>query len=119
MKTLTYVTALILGTTLGFSGTTFASHPSVSPSLGTPIHDGSAYRTIVIDSNTRWVNVMEDQRVEFLVNTANGKQRFSWQFDTTHSTFDLTKVAPAGIFDNRTITAYVEPDPDGYGWYMP
>jgi len=118
MKTTAYTMTLILAGTLGISGASFASHPSVNSNMGTPIHDDSAYRTIVIDSNTRWVNVMEDQRVEFVVNTAKGKQRFSWQFDTTHSTFDLSKVAPAGILDNRTITAYVEPDPDGYAWLM-
>ena len=118
MKSQAKVMILVLASTLGVSGAAFASHPSVSPNLGTPIHDGSAYRTIVIDSSTRWVNVMEDQKVEFVVKTAKGEKRFSWQFDTTRSNFDLTEIAPAGIIDNRTITAYVDPDPDGFGWLM-
>jgi len=77
MKTATYAMTLILAGTIGISGTSFASHPSVSHNLGTPIHDGGAYRTIVIDSSTRWVNVMEDQKVEFVVKTTQGEKRFS------------------------------------------
>ena len=118
MKNQAKVISLVLASTLGASGASFASHPDVSSNLGTPIHDGSAYRTIVIDSSTRWVNVIEDQKVEFVVKTAKGEERFSWQFNTTRSNFDLTEIAPAGTIDNMAITAYIEPDPDGYGWLM-
>lgn len=118
MKNQVKIMSLVIASTLSASGASFASHPNAISSLGTPIHDDSAYRTIVIDSSTRWVNVMEDQKVEFVVKTAKGEERFSWKFNTTRSNFDLTEIAPAGIIDNRTITAYVEPDPDGYGWLM-
>ena len=109
------VAAILIGA-FAISGVAFADHPSVNPNLGTPIHDNSATRTITIDSSTRWVNVWEEQKVKFIVKTANGKREFSWKFDTTNSPINLSGLAPEGILDKRSIKAYVEPDPEGYGF---
>lgn len=113
MKSPVYAISLILAGILGISGTS-----SAMSSLGTPIHDDdrAARRTIVIDSNTRSVYVFEDQTVKFVVKTAQGEKQFSWKFNTLHSRINLNDVAPDGILNNASITAYVASDPDGIFW---
>lgn len=118
MKNPIYAITLILAGTISMTGTSFAEHPEVSPHLGTPIHDDSAFRTITIDSKTRTVNVMEDQKIKFVVKTKQGEQQFSWKFDTWKPTINLSEIAPAGILDGRQIKANVEPDLDGVGRIM-
>ena len=116
MKTSAYAISLVLAGTLGISGISFAEHPNVSPKMGTPIHEGKTFRTIVIDSKTRSVNVYEGQKVKFVVKTAQGEKQFSWKFDTRKSALNLNDIAPTGTLDNMPVTAYVEPDPDGIWW---
>jgi membrane protease subunit (stomatin/prohibitin family) len=56
----------------------------------------AADRTIVIDANTRSVNVNHGEIVKFV---ANG-QEFTWEFDGVPQTFDLKQVAPQGALDH-------------------
>jgi hypothetical protein len=92
----------------------FADHPTAGAHLGTPIHDGrvshniSPDRTIVIDGNSKWINVTGGKTVRFVA----GDQSFDWMFDTFLSSpvFDLGDIAPAGMID-RSLTVYVSPDP--------
>ena len=67
----------------------------------------SVDRTIVIDSNTRWVNVNGGDVIRFV---ANG-QTFDYRFNSyTHSkVYDLGKIAPAGAL-NRSLKVYVTAD---------
>lgn len=87
----------------------FASHPAANPNLGTPVHDKSADRAIVLGADAKWVNVTGGETIRFVV---DGKS-FSWRFDTysTSPVFELDKIAPAGMLDGRSIKVYVSPDP--------
>lgn len=95
----------------GFAAPVSANHPSANPLLGTPVHDVTPDRSIVIDSNTRWVNVTGGETIRFVVR--NGAERsFSWLFDTydRRVVADLAEIAPSGIL-NRPVKAYVATDP--------
>lgn len=84
-----------------------ANHPAANPNLGTPVHEGSADRTVVIEPGAKWVNVNRNETVRFVV----GGKSFTWRFDTLNqSAVALDKIAPAGLLD-RPIKAYVGPDP--------
>lgn len=100
--------SLAVAVALGAAVPAFAHHPSASARAGTPIHDGAADRTIIIDPDTRWVNVDNGETVKFVV----GDKSFAWRFDTLNQTVvDLSRIAPAGMLLDRSIKAYVEPDP--------
>lgn len=76
--------------------------------LGDPISPASAERTIEIFPETKWVNVVGGEKVNFIV----GDQSFGWEFNVavSVSSFDLQRVAPPGMLD-RPVIAYVETDP--------
>jgi hypothetical protein len=61
-----------------------------------------ADRTIVIDANTRSVNVSHGEVVKFV---ANG-QEFTWDFDGLPQSFDLKQVAPQGAIDHD-VSVYI------------
>jgi hypothetical protein len=110
MNTLrTHLLSLAVVGALGTSGVTFANHPAANPNWGTPVHEGSADRTIVLDANAKWVNVTGGETIRFVV---AGKS-FLWRFDTysTEPAFELNKIAPAGMLGERAIRVYVAPDP--------
>ena len=67
----------------------------------------SVDRTIVIDSSTRWVNVIGGDVIRF---NANG-QSFDYRFNsyTQSRVYDLGKIAPAGAL-NRSVKVYVTAD---------
>jgi len=99
--------ALAVAAALGATVPAFANHPAAAGKYGTPVHAGSADRTIVIDPDAKWVNVNRNETVRFVV----GDKSFTWRFDTLNqSAVDLDKIAPAGMLD-RPIKAYVGPDP--------
>ncbi len=87
----------------------FANHPAASPNLGTPVHEGKADRSIVLDAGMKWINVTGGETIKFVV---DGKS-FLWQFDVynTSPVFDLDRIAPAGMLGGRAIKVYVAPDP--------
>lgn len=97
---------------LGAAAPAFANHPPVDPNLGTPVHEGSADRTLVVDPAMKWVNVTNGETIKFVINGARGEQSFAWRFDTyTYgAVIELNKLAPAGMFD-RAIKVYVAPNP--------
>lgn len=76
--------------------------------LGNAAPATAATRTIVITPETKWVNVEGGEVINFVV----GDKFFAWDFyvGSTVSSFDLSRVAPAGVL-NRRIEAYVSPDP--------
>jgi hypothetical protein len=75
---------------------------------GDPTPTEGATRTIVIQPDTKWVNVEGGEIIKFVV----GDKTFGWAFNVGNgvSSFDLSLVAPAGIL-NRHVMAYVSPDP--------
>ncbi|HJV50133.1 MAG TPA: CzcE family metal-binding protein [Noviherbaspirillum sp.] len=80
--------------------------------LGDPAPLNLASQTIAIRPDTRWVNVTGGDTVRFDV----GEKSFAWTFNVARSvsTFDLRRVAPAGMLDHR-VDAYVAPDPKYIG----
>ncbi|TFV87303.1 CzcE family metal-binding protein [Oxalobacteraceae bacterium OM1] len=76
--------------------------------LGDAVPPSDAYRTIVIGSDTRFVNVTGDEVVNFMV---DGK-RFAWRFPigTGVRSFSLNEVAPEGVL-SHPVRAYIAPDP--------
>lgn len=75
---------------------------------GDPAPATVADKTIEIRPDTRHVNVVGGDTVQFIING----QSFTWRFNVarTVSAFDLREVAPAGLLD-RSVMAYVSPDP--------
>ena len=80
--------------------------------LGDPAPVEAASSTIVIQPETKWVNVTGGDIVRFDV---DGKS-FAWAFNVANgvTNFDLAKVAPTGVL-NRPLQAYVAPDPKYMG----
>lgn len=71
--------------------------------LGQPAVPEQAQRTIVITPTTRYVNVTEGDVVRFVA----GGKIFAFNFDSSAaSSFELNRVAPAGILDHA-VTVYV------------
>ena len=85
------------------------SAPGSRPDLyGSSAVPSSALRTIVINPDTKYVNVEGGEIVRFV---ADGKE-FAWDFTVamTVSSFALDRVAPAGMLDHE-VRAYVSADP--------
>ncbi len=73
--------------------------------FGEPVSAAEARRVIVIDDNTKWVNVNHREVVKFVV---QGRE-FAWAFDGMPSgSFDLNQIAPAGTLA-RTVRVYIAP----------
>ena len=70
--------------------------------LGEPAQASAAVRTLVIDGNTKYVNVKHDEVIRFI---ENGRE-FVWNFDGVVTPFDLSQIAPAGALDH-SVTVYV------------
>jgi hypothetical protein len=75
--------------------------------LGDTVSPGSASESIAIGPKTRYVNVSYGDIVRFVV---AGKS-FGYDFDGawTVTSFDLRRIAPAGLLDHR-VMVYIEPD---------
>ena len=79
--------------------------------LGAPMPAAQATRAITIGPQTRYVNVQQGEVVRFVA----GGQEFAFKFDSQNvASFDLQRVAPAGMLDH-SVMAYVSPAPDGGG----
>jgi hypothetical protein len=77
---------------------------------GSPVDPQDAQRVLVIQPNTRWVNVTQGETVRFVV----AASQFSWRFDGLDGrSFDLQTIAPPGVLA-RTVTVYVTRNP-GHG----
>ena len=78
--------------------------------LGDPAVATAMTRTIVITPATPYVNVKGGEVVKFVV----GDQTFAWNFNGVVESFDLHRIAPAGVLDHPVI-AYVGENPDDMG----
>ena len=92
-------------------GLVLAEPVGVDTLLGSPAPpDGPTNKTVRIDANTRWVNVVQDDIVKFVVSGPAGEKTFAWHFATRLPAVDLGRIAPAGTID-RLIYVYVAPNP--------
>ncbi|MDP3843637.1 MAG: CzcE family metal-binding protein [Oxalobacteraceae bacterium] len=76
--------------------------------LGSPAPATVSARTIVIDADTKYVNVVGGDTVKFNA----GDKSFAWSFDVplTITSLDLNRVAPAGVLDHP-VKVYVQQNP--------
>ena len=108
MKTISLsIAAIGLATALGAHAAPGAALPTVRGRLlGDPAPTADATRTIVIQPDTKYVNVVQDEVVKFVTD----KQQFAIKFDGESDTpFNLERIAPADALDHAVIV-YVEPD---------
>jgi hypothetical protein len=70
---------------------------------GAPAQPAVADRTVVVDDNTKWLNVTKGEVVDLQV---NGKE-FAWEFDGIQNVFTLNEITPEGLLDHR-VTVYVD-----------
>lgn len=76
--------------------------------LGTPVSRGENSRVIDIASNTRWINVTQDETIRI----RNGSRSFDWQFSTWRASgFALAQIAPPDFGANPDLYVYVAPNP--------
>ena len=96
--------ALILS---GLSVSAFAASPPLAL-LGDAAPAAMSSRTIVIQPDTKYVNVTGGDTVKF----SAGDKSFAWSFDVprTVTSFDLNQVAPQGVLDHP-VRVYVETNP--------
>ncbi|WP_332875862.1 CzcE family metal-binding protein [Massilia sp. S19_KUP03_FR1] len=73
---------------------------------GSPAGAQFTQRTIVIDSQTRYLNVIHGETVT--IRSGNGS--INWYFDGIGVTFDLAKIMPAAA-TGQMVRVYVEPGP--------
>jgi hypothetical protein len=95
---------------IGLAGVLGASNAEEVPTglYGSLSNASEATRTISIGPGTKHVNVTQGDVVKFVV----GSREFTYRFDNVSTrTFDLQRVAPAGILDH-SVTAYVAISPD-------
>jgi Heavy-metal resistance protein CzcE len=107
MKTLKAVAVLAL------SAASLSAFALTNPDrYGEAASPAAADRTIVVDANTRSVNVNHGEVVKFV---ANG-QEFTWEFDGVPQSFDLKQIAPQGAVDHD-VSVYMATtiDDSGFG----
>lgn len=74
--------------------------------LGETATTATTSRVMTITPNTKYVNVQGGQAIQF--NTGSGT--FAWTFDGSAKSFELNRVAPAGLLDHQ-VRVYVSPNP--------
>ena len=79
--------------------------------MGSPLSPASGQRTIVLNADTKWVNVAQGEAIKFVA----GASEFGWRFDGPGGrSFDLRQVAPAGSLSNP-VQVYIAPAPGHLG----
>jgi heavy-metal resistance protein CzcE len=89
------------------SGAVFADeHFGYATLLGDPLPaDGPVDQVVKVDGSTRWVNVLQNESVRFVV----GSTTFAWRFPVDRAAVNLKDIAPSGVID-RDLYVYVAPD---------
>jgi len=95
----------LAGLTLSAASLAATATMTESDMLGSPAQAAAAQRTIVIDPKTRWITVERGEVVKFVT---SGRE-FAWAFRGMASSFDVNRVAPAGILD-RDLKVYIWPN---------
>jgi hypothetical protein len=102
MKT---IAAPLFIATLFASASASAFALTTSDLYGSAAGAGFAQRTIVIDGNTRYVNVQHGETVII----RDGDNTISWNFDGIDQAFDLSKILPAAA-NGQKVEVYVAPE---------
>lgn len=93
---------LMLATLL--AGSSIAAYAfSPADQYGSSAVVGFSGRTIVIDSHTRYINVMHGETVTI----RNGETSITWYFDGIGSSFPLSKIMPTA---GPAVEVYVAPE---------
>ena len=101
----------MIGGAIALYGALLTAPAGADTQFGMPAAaDSPVTKTVRIDAKTRWVNVVQDDIVKFVVNGPDGEKTFAWNFSTGLHAVDLSKIAPAGLID-RVIYAYVARNP--------
>lgn len=79
---------------------------TIADQYGSAVDTQFSGRTVVIGTNTRYVNVMHGETVTI----RNGDQSICWNFDGISTAFMLSKILPASPGE-KTIEVYVAPEP--------
>ena len=89
------------------SGAAFSDeHYGYATLNGDPLPaDGPVDQVVKVDSNTRWVNVLQTESVRFVV----GSTTFAWRFPIDKAAVNLKDIAPSGAID-RDLYVYLAPD---------
>jgi hypothetical protein len=95
--------AAITGTFLTLISVVANANPSLMPSISSP---EDADKTIVIKDSTKYVNVFDNETVLF----KSGANQFAIKFDGVRNTYNLAKLAPAGLL-THSVRVYVSPSP--------
>ena len=104
-KTISILAAAALATALSgaaYSQERFGKDTLLGESIPA---DGQVDKVVKVDANTRWVNVVQNESVKFIV----GSKTFAWHFDSPRASVNLKDIAPAGAVD-RNLIVYVTPD---------
>lgn len=81
---------------------------TTSDNYGEAVHANASQRTIVIDSNTRYINVSHGETVTL----RDGDTTAVWFFDGLNGSFPLSKILPSAAGD-KPVQVYVAPkNPD-------
>ncbi|MBV8635712.1 MAG: CzcE family metal-binding protein [Burkholderiaceae bacterium] len=76
--------------------------------MGEPVNGEHVDRTVVIGSDTKYVNVTNGDAIKFVI----GDKTFSWAFNgaSTISAIDLNKLTPPGMLDHQ-VRVYISKAP--------
>jgi hypothetical protein len=99
------VTGIVIGS-LCFGSYTLAK-PMPKKLLGEPLSGEVVARTIVINPETKRIQVTSGETVKFVV----GSQSFGWRFDGPEGAFELEQIVPKDITVSRKVTGYVNRNP--------
>jgi len=104
-KTISILTAAALATAL--SGAAYSQERVGKDTLlGDSIPaDSQVDKVVKVDANTRWVNVVQNENVKFIL----GSKEFAWHFQSPRPSVNLKDIAPAGTVD-RNLIVYLTPD---------
>jgi len=103
----TAIIAAAIATTA--SGAAYATTTATgTKDFGMATAAAAADHHVVINADTKWVNIDNGDTVEFKA----GDKSFTWHFDTLHdeTAFQLSKIAPEGV-DVGKVTVYVAANP--------
>ncbi|MQR02128.1 CzcE family metal-binding protein [Glaciimonas soli] len=104
-----FLSTVISVTLVAVSLSSIAAQPRLDL-LGEAVSAPSSARTITINPDTKYVNVVGGETIKFVV----GDKTFGWAFNGPVRSFDLARVAPAGVL-NRHVMAYIATNPDDLG----
>jgi len=101
-------TAIIAAAIATTASGAYAATATGTKDFGMATAAAAADHHVVINADTKWVNIDNGDTVEFKA----GDKSFTWHFDTLHdeTAFQLSKIAPEGV-DVGKVTVYVAANP--------